>query len=230
MPPGGRGRGRSGCRPTPRPSPATTTSGPPCSSPPCTDRCQRLVLASSMVVYGDGRYRCERARDGGRRRRGLDRTSRQGRSTTGAPSAGSRLTWALVDEDAPLRPRSLYAASKLAQENFALAWSLGTGGSVTALRYHNVYGDGMPRDTPYSGVAAMFRSSLEAGEPPRSTRTVGRPGISSTSGTWPRPMCDRWSGSCAGFTPLNVWSGHPVTIGEVARLLSRRPAGPTAGR
>ena len=38
---------------------------------------------------------------------------------------------------------------------------------MVALRYHNVYGPGMPRDTPYSGVAAMFRSSLERGEPPR---------------------------------------------------------------
>ena len=36
-----------------------------------------------------------------------------------------------------------------------------------ALRYHNVYGPRMPRDTPYSGVAAMFRSSLERGEAPQ---------------------------------------------------------------
>ena len=75
--------------------------------------------------------------------------------------------WRLVDEDAPLRPRSLYAASKTAQEHYALAWSEATGGSVVALRYHNVYGPGMPRDTPYSGVAAIFRSALEKGEPPR---------------------------------------------------------------
>ena len=67
----------------------------------------------------------------------------------------------------PLRPRSLYAASKTAQEHYALAWSESSGGSVVALRYHNVYGPGMPRDTPYSGVAAIFRSSLEKDQPPR---------------------------------------------------------------
>ena len=39
--------------------------------------------------------------------------------------------------------------------------------AAIALRYHNVYGPGMPRDTPYSGVAAIFRSSLERGEAPR---------------------------------------------------------------
>ena len=79
----------------------------------------------------------------------------------------SRCSWRLVDEDAPLRPRSLYAASKTAQEHYALAWADSTGGSVVALRYHNVYGPGMPRDTPYSGVAAIFRSELEAGDVPR---------------------------------------------------------------
>ena len=41
------------------------------------------------------------------------------------------------------------------------------GAAAVALRYHNVYGPGMPRDTPYSGVAAMFRSSLERGEAPQ---------------------------------------------------------------
>ena len=83
------------------------------------------------------------------------------------PIGGEQLEWRLVDEDAPLRPRSLYAASKTAQENYALAWAESTGGSVVALRYHNVYGPGMPRDTPYSGVAAIFRSELEAGDVPR---------------------------------------------------------------
>ena len=72
-----------------------------------------------------------------------------------------------MPEDAPLDPRSSYAASKVAQEHYASAWARQAGGSVVALRYHNVYGPGMPRDTPYSGVAAMFRSAVERGESPR---------------------------------------------------------------
>ena len=40
-------------------------------------------------------------------------------------------------------------------------------GGAVALRYHNVYGPRMPRDTPYAGVAAIFRSALEAGRAPR---------------------------------------------------------------
>ena len=50
-----------------------------------------------------------------------------------------------------------------AQEHLAATWARMTGGSAVALRYHNVYGPRMPRDTPYSGVAAIFRSALEGG-------------------------------------------------------------------
>ena len=127
---------------------------------------RRLVLASSMVVYGQGNYACP---DHGlvdplpRRRADLDAGVFEHR----CPACGAPVGWRLVDEDAALRPRSLYAASKTAQEHYALAWSESSGGSVVALRYHNVYGPGMPRDTPYSGVAAIFRSSLEKNQPPR---------------------------------------------------------------
>ena len=127
---------------------------------------RRLVLASSMVVYGQGGYRCPEHGSVDplpRRRADLDAGLFEHR----CPLGGEELRWQLVDEDAALRPRSLYAASKTAQEHYALAWSESTGGSVVALRYHNVYGPGMPRDTPYSGVAAIFRSALEKGDPPR---------------------------------------------------------------
>lgn len=186
--------------------------------------CRRLVLASSMVVYGNGRYRCETHGEvvpTPRRMPDLE----LGEFDDRCPIDGEPVGWGLVGEDAPLRPRSLYAASKLAQENFALAWSLASGGSVIALRYHNVYGEGMPRDTPYSGVAAMFRSSLEAGEAPRvyedgrQTRDfvhvhdVAEANVRSVERELP------------GFVPLNVCSGQPVTIEEVARILSRARRG-----
>ena len=187
--------------------------------------CRRLVLASSMVVYGDGRYRCERHGSVDPPPR-LDTDLRRGHFDSRCPVGGEPLTWELVDEDTPLRPRSLYAASKVAQEHFALAWALGTGGSVTALRYHNVYGDGMPRNTPYSGVAAMFRSSLEVGEAPQ----VYEDGRQTRDFVHVRDIAEVNVGSVeeelAGFVPLNVSSGHPVTIGEVALLLSRARNGP----
>ncbi len=128
-------------------------------------RVSRLVLASSMVVYGEGAYSCPvhgPVRAGQRRAEDLD----AGRYEPPCPHCGTPLEPGLVGEDAALDPRSTYAATKLAQEHLAAAWSRQTGGSVWALRYHNVYGARMPRDTPYAGVAALFRSALERGEAP----------------------------------------------------------------
>ena len=83
-----------------------------------------------------------------------------------ARPAARQLAPALVPEDAPIDPRSTYAATKAAQEHLASAWARQTGGDVWALRYHNVYGPRMPRDTPYAGVASLFRSALQRGEAP----------------------------------------------------------------
>ena len=126
----------------------------------------RLVLASSMVVYGEGRYACPEHGPQSAPARVLGDLD-AGRFDHRCPRCGGPLGWETIDEDAAMDPRSSYAASKVAQEHYARAWARQAGGSVVALRYHNVYGPGMPRDTPYSGVAAMFRSSLERGEPPR---------------------------------------------------------------
>jgi dTDP-L-rhamnose 4-epimerase len=181
---------------------------------------RRLVLASSMVVYGQGRYACP---DHGpveplpRRRADLDAGVFEHR----CPVCAAPVQWRLVDEDAALRPRSLYAASKTAQEHYALAWSEATGGSVVALRYHNVYGPGMPRDTPYSGVAAIFRSSLEKGEPPKVFEDGGQmrdfvhvDDVAAANLAAQLTAADR-----DGFTAVNVCSGRPISILEVATAL-----------
>jgi dTDP-L-rhamnose 4-epimerase len=124
----------------------------------------RLVLASSMVVYGEGAYRSPRGPVAvpPRRREDLD----AGRFEPRDPVTGEPLEPDLVTEDAPLDPRNVYAATKVHQEHLAAAWARSTGGRVAALRYHNVYGPGMPQDTPYAGVASLFRSQLERGEGP----------------------------------------------------------------
>src|SRR6478735_6492962 len=125
-----------------------------------------LVLASSMVVYGEGRYRCEEhgiVQPGPRAASELD----GGNFEPPCPVCSRSLTAESVPEDAPLDPRSVYAATKLAQEHLCSAYARETGAPVTALRYHNVYGPRMPRDTPYAGVASIFRSSLAAGKAPR---------------------------------------------------------------
>ncbi|MBK3637307.1 NAD-dependent epimerase/dehydratase family protein, partial [Streptomyces sp. MBT97] len=126
----------------------------------------RLVLAGSMVVYGEGRYECGEhgvVRPLPRAVAALD----AGRFEPPCPVCGRDLAPGLVAEDAPADPRNVYATTKLAQEHLAAAWARSTGGTAVSLRYHNVYGPRMPRDTPYAGVASFFRSALARGEAPR---------------------------------------------------------------
>ncbi|MBE1551207.1 dTDP-L-rhamnose 4-epimerase [Mycobacterium sp. OAS707] len=180
--------------------------------------CQRLVLASSMVVYGQGRYECGE--------HGLVDPLPRARADLDAgifehrcPTCAEPVQWRLVDEDAPLRPRSLYAASKTAQEHYALAWAESTGGSVAALRYHNVYGPGMPRDTPYSGVAAIFRSQLEAGDVPRVFEDGGQMRDFVHVDDVAAANIAAMNANRVGFSAYNVCSGQPISILEMATEL-----------
>jgi dTDP-L-rhamnose 4-epimerase len=180
--------------------------------------CQRLVLASSMVVYGQGRYECP---EHGlvdplpRTRADLDAGDFEHR----CPICAQPVAWRLVGEDSPLRPRSFYAASKTAQEHYALAWAESTGGSVVALRYHNVYGPNMPRDTPYSGVAAIFRSELEAGDVPRVFEDGGQMRDFVHVDDVAAANVTAVDANLAGFSAFNVCSGRPISILEVATEL-----------
>ncbi|MDN4174162.1 NAD-dependent epimerase/dehydratase family protein [Nocardioides sp. SOB77] len=183
----------------------------------------RLVLASSMVVYGEGRYACPEHGDQvppPRSREALDGGDFENHCAT----CGRPLTWETVDEGARLDPRSTYAASKLAQEHYSAAWVRQAGAAAVALRYHNVYGPGMPRDTPYSGVAAMFRSSLERGEAPQVFEDGGQARDFVHVDDVARAnlaALDAVTGAPAGhWAAYNVCSGEPVTILDVARLVA----------
>lgn len=187
----------------------------------------RLVLASSMVVYGEGRYECARhgvVRPGPRAEKDL----RNGEFEPRCPTCGAPLESGTVPEDAPLDPRNTYAASKLAQEQLSSSWARLTGGSVIALRYHNVYGPRMPSNTPYAGVASIFRSALQRGVAPRVFEDGGqRRDFVHVSDIARANVAALDRGGPAGqLTAYNVGSGNPHTIGEMAVALSRAYGGP----
>ncbi|MGB3687581.1 MAG: NAD-dependent epimerase/dehydratase family protein [Ornithinimicrobium sp.] len=182
-----------------------------------------MVLASSMVVYGEGRYDCPRHGPQApppRTRQALD----AGDFDNHCPVCGEALSWEFVNEDAAIDPRSTYAVSKVAQEHYTAAWVRQAPGRAVALRYHNVYGPGMPRDTPYSGVAAMFRSSLERGEAPQ----VYEDGkqmrdfvhVSDVARANMLAIDALASDTAERFDVYNVCSGKPVAIADVARQVA----------
>ncbi|MBW3709291.1 NAD-dependent dehydratase, partial [Streptomyces griseus] len=188
-----------------------------------------LVLAGSMVVYGEGRYACPRhgtVRPGPRAEADL----RAGSFEPRCPDCGAELTPGLVGEDAPADPRNVYASTKLAQEHLAAAWTRATGGRAVSLRYHNVYGPGMPRDTPYAGVASFFRSALARGEAPRVYEDgaqrrdfVHVHDVASANAVALEAVRERRP---ASFAAYNTGSGEPHTIGEMASALARAHGGP----
>jgi len=190
----------------------------------------RLVLASSMVVYGEGAYECERHGPVP----ALDRKPddlRAGSFEPRCPHCEGALRPGTVDEDAPVRPRSVYAATKAAQEQLAGVWARSAMASCIALRYHNAYGPGMPRDTPYSGVAAIFRSSLERGEPAQvfedgrqlrdfvHVSDIARANVASVEALVTETRSP-------GLRAYNIASGEPHTVGEMAAALTETFDGP----
>jgi dTDP-L-rhamnose 4-epimerase len=186
----------------------------------------RLVLASSMVVYGEGLYR---GADGSRRPPARRREDLEA-GRFDPLDDGHPLEPVLITEHDSTEPRNAYAASKLAQEHLGLAWAIATGGTVAALRYHNVFGPGMPQNTPYAGVASLFRSALERGEAPRvfedgrqrrdfvHVADVARANLAALD----------WTVTARSGTsrPFNVGSGTVHTVGELAEQLSLASGGP----
>jgi dTDP-L-rhamnose 4-epimerase len=184
-----------------------------------TRSARRLVLASSMVVYGEGRFRCVVHGDVRPTPRSRERLQ-AGLFEPLCPSCGLDLEPLAVDEDARLDPRNVYAATKVHQEHLCSVFAREAGTSLTILRYHNVYGSRMPRDTPYAGVASIFRSALAAGRAPRvfedgrqirdfvHVHDVARANVLALLADHPV------SGS------FNVASGVPHTVGEMAGALA----------
>ena len=183
-------------------------------------RVHRLTLASSMVVYGEGNAFCGE--------HGLVRPAPRIEASLAAgdfeppcPHCGKPLSTNLVGEDTPFDPRNAYASSKAAQEYYASNWARTTGGSVAAMRYHNVYGPGMPKDTPYAGVAAIFLSALRRGEAPMVFEDGGqqrdfihvRDVAAATVAASER--------HASGVRAFNVGSGTPRTVGQMADALAQ---------
>lgn len=185
----------------------------------------RTVLAGSMVVYGEGRYRCQQ--------HGIVTPSQRrpedlaaGRFDPGCPVCAETLRAESIAESASVDPRNVYAATKLNQEHLCAAYAHECSAPFAALRYHNVYGPRMPRDTPYAGVASIFRSSLERGEPPQVFEDGGqmRDFVHVRDVSHANVLALDAAPEIGGT--FNVASGTPRSVGEMASELARAFGGP----
>ncbi len=178
----------------------------------------RFVLASSMVVYGEGAYVCaEHGRVGPAQRHPAD--MEEGRFEPPCPKCGAGLTPSEIDEEDPLDPRNVYAATKVHQEHLCEAFARETGASLCSLRYHNVFGPRMPRDTPYAGVASIFRSAFASGRAPQVFEDGGQRRDFIHVADVARANVCALEADPAITGPFNIASGEVHTVGDLANAL-----------
>ena len=179
---------------------------------------EKLIVASSMSIYGEGQYRCEQHGEVAPPPRETAQLKRKRWEVT-CPACGRDLKPEPTGEDKPLQCTSIYALSKKDQEEMSLLFGRTYDVPVIALRYFNIYGTRQALSNPYTGVAAIFASRLLNQRPPMvfedgnqmrdfvSVHDVVQANLLAME----RPE--------ANGMALNVGSGHPISIREVARVL-----------
>jgi len=126
---------------------------------------KKLIVASSMSIYGEGAYTCESCGSVAPQLRPAEQLLDR-RWELECPKCGKQLSPAPTSEEKPLFPTSVYAVTKQDQEQFCLAVGRSYGIPAVALRYFNVYGTRQALSNPYTGVCAIFSARLLNGNRP----------------------------------------------------------------
>ena len=183
-------------------------------------RVERLVIASSMSIYGEGQYLCPSCGDSVPDPRKIEQLARKQWEVL-CPKCDAQLTPVPTAESKPLQCTSVYALSKKDQEEICLLYGRTYGLPVVALRYFNIYGTRQALSNPYTGVAAIFASRLlhlkaplvfEDGRQMRDFVSVH----DVVNANLLAMESDK-----AGGHAINIGSGTPISIREVASALSR---------
>ncbi len=179
---------------------------------------ERLIVASSMSVYGEGLYR----RPDGSRGEPVPRTAEQLRRGEWEPHAadGAPLTPVPTSEDKRPDLLSIYALNKYAQERACLIVAKAYGMQACALRFFNVFGSRQALSNPYTGVLAIFAARMANGNPPLIFEDGRQMRDFVHVHDVARAAQLALSAPGADGQVLNVGSGRPVTILEVAATLA----------
>ena len=180
---------------------------------------KKLIVASSMSIYGEGKYHCEKC---GVSRYPELRGEEQMRNKAWdppCPECRTPLKPVPTDEDKPLMPTSIYALSKRHQEEMCLLTGKTYDIPTVALRYFNVYGPRQSLNNPYTGVCAIFTSRILNNNPPyvfedgKQTRDfihvkdVAKANLQALE-------CNS-----ADYMTVNVGTGKPLSIRKLAEIL-----------
>jgi dTDP-L-rhamnose 4-epimerase len=180
----------------------------------------KIVVASSRSIYGEGAYRCMLhglVYPGDRSPTAMD----AGNFEPHCPICDQEVTVAPTPETAPLTPASVYAVTKLAQENMVLAVARAHGLSAYGLRYQNVFGAGQSLSNPYTGILSIFSREMVFGR----SIEIFEDGLESRDfvhvSDVVRANCAALSVDATGIHPINVGTGVGVSVETVTAELSR---------
>lgn len=181
---------------------------------------EKLIVASSMSIYGEGGYRCQQ--DGEVYPQLRPDAQLQTRDwEMHCPHCGRVVAPMPTNEEKPLFPTSIYAISKMDQELMCLAIGRAYGIPTVALRYFNAYGPRQALSNPYTGVAAIFSSRLLNRRAP----VVFEDGLQSRDfihvSDIVRANLLALERDGVEFEIFNVGTGRPLTVLDVAKTLAR---------
>ncbi|HYJ79781.1 MAG TPA: NAD-dependent epimerase/dehydratase family protein [Longimicrobiaceae bacterium] len=180
---------------------------------------ERVVVASSMSIYGEGRYTRADGRDPRATSRAVERLRR--REWELVDPDGAPLAPAPTDEAKPLDPTSVYALTKADQEHMVLQVGAAYGIPSVALRFFNIYGPRQALSNPYTGAAAIFSSRLLNGEAPLIFEDGEQRRDFVSVHDIVKSLLLAGDSAAAVGRALNVGSGTSVTIRQVAETLAR---------
>jgi len=186
-------------------------------------RVERLIVASSMSVYGEGYYRDARGRELSGVERSMDQLAAGDWELR--DGEGGALTPIPTSEAKPPSLPSVYALGKYDQERLCLVTARAYGISACALRLFNTYGIDQALSNPYTGVLAIFASRLLNGKAP----LINEDGLQKRDFVSVRDVARAFRLALevdqADQHVLNIGSGHVSTVVDVARLMAEMIAG-----
>jgi dTDP-L-rhamnose 4-epimerase len=185
-------------------------------------RVRRVVLASSRAVYGEGAYRCTPCSL--ERRVYPDARSPQQlaahRWDPACEACGGALTSTAAREDDRVKPTSIYAATKLAQEDLVRIACSSLGMGYAILRLQNVYGEGQSLNNPYTGVLSIFSTRIRRGL----HLPIYEDGLETRDFVHVEDVARAFLAAVRSLAPanqvINVGAGVRTSISEIARQLS----------
>jgi len=184
------------------------------------DRVRKLLVASSMSIYGEGAYWCPTCGLVYPRLRPVQQLNAADWEVK-CPVCGAALEPRPTSEDKPLYPTSIYAINKRDHEEMALAFGQAYGMPAVALRFFNIYGSRQALSNPYTGVAAIFCGRMLSGQTPVIYEDGGQLRDFVHVSDIVQALLLALESSHADGQVLNVGTGHPVSVLEVASLLAQ---------